>query len=191
MSEFFYMSESKQTKLDINGIATYAALILSLVAISISLLEVSTMRTQQHASVWPYLQIKSSYSAEGFQTFIENKGVGPAMIKRFNVKVDDKIVEGFDQIVVAVVGQQNAFSYDIYQASDPDKSVLSAGEQFRLFSVPLQTKGEEKKTFKPGVLFAQESFKRVEISLCYCSIYEHCWLSSSQQTEVKETKSCK
>lgn len=36
--------------LDANGIATIGAVILSIVAISVSLLEVSTMRTQQRAS---------------------------------------------------------------------------------------------------------------------------------------------
>ena len=51
-----------RNRMDLNSIATIGAVILSIVAISISLLEVTTMRTQQRAAVWPYIMITQSYS---------------------------------------------------------------------------------------------------------------------------------
>lgn len=168
--------------MDLNSIATIGAVILSIVAISISLLEVSTMRTQQRASVWPYLEIAQRYSGDGFQITLKNKGVGPALIKDFSMMLDGKPAPNLDKMIVDVVGEENAFSYDIYGSSNPSNGVVSAREEVRLFSVPWEDRTR---------LFAERAQNRVDISVCYCSIHDQCWTASLNTTTAKEVKSCK
>lgn len=186
------MTKTDQAKsMNLNNIATLGAVILSVVAILISVLEVSTMRTQQKASVWPYLQIKALYNAEGFQIFLQNKGIGPALVKDVKLFVDEEEIQGIEEAIVNLVGPENAFSYETYRASNPSNSVMSADEDLLLFSVPLKVNKEGRlENFEPGIMFAEQANTRFDISICYCSIFDDCWLTKVRQTSVQEVKSC-
>lgn len=187
-------SAGRHNSLDLNSIATIGAVILSLVAISISVIEVSTMRTQQRASVWPYLQINGSYSANTYQILLENKGVGPALIRDFAITVNNQLVTDVDQMVIDLVGKENAFSYDIYKVANPNNSVISSREKVRLFSVPLRvrssTNSDDLIEYTPGVLFTQNARTSLNISICYCSIHEDCWLTQLSSASVKPVEVC-
>ena len=167
---------------DLNSIATIGAVILSIVAISISVLEVSTMRTHQRASVWPYLEISQAYNQDGFRMTLENKGVGPALIKRFEMTLDGKPAPDLDKMIIDVVGEENAFSYDLYGSNNPSNGVISAGESVRLFGVPWEDRTR---------LFTQRANNRVNIIACYCSIHDQCWQTSMLTNEATEVKACK
>lgn len=183
---------NKFSRLDLNSIGTIAALVLSIVAISISVLEVTTMRTQQRAEVWPYLQINSSYSADKYRILLENKGVGPALVKSVKMYVDGQLAtaNNFDNIIVDLVGKENAFSYDVYEVFDPDQSVISSQEQIRLFSVPLVNRDKSAGRFLPGIKFAEQSKDRFNISVCYCSIHNDCWTTDVKTAGVSDSQSC-
>lgn len=183
-------SKERTNKLDLNSIATIGAVILSIVAISISVLEVTTMRTQQKSAVWPYLQINSSYTDGKYQILLENKGVGPALIKNLALFVDDEPAYEFDKIISDLVGLENAFSYDVYQVSNPANSVISSREKVRMFSVPLRNNDKENTEFTPGVIFAQQANQRFNIAICYCSIHEDCWKTDIRMSGVEEVKAC-
>lgn len=183
-------SKERRNKLDLNGIATIGAVILSVVAISISILEVTTMRTQQKSAVWPYLQINSSYTDGKYQILLENKGVGPALIKNLTLLVDDEPAYEFDKIISDLVGLENAFSYDVYQVSNPANSVISSREKIRMFSVPLRNNDLENSVFTLGVIFAEQANQRFNIAICYCSIHEDCWRTDINMSGVEEVKAC-
>lgn len=182
----------KRPSWDLNNIATIGAVILSIIAISISVLEVSTMRTQQRAAVWPYLQINTTYSADGFKVLLENKGVGPALIQDMSILIDGKPLptSNFDNIVEELVGREDAFSYDVYQVFNPNKSVVSPQEKIRLFSVPLRNVGTNKGDFVPGIRFAEQAGKRLNMNICYCSIHKDCWITDIKTAGVEDIKSC-
>ncbi len=183
---------NKISRLDLNSIGTIAALVLSIVAISISVLEVTTMRTQQRAEVWPYLQITSSYSADKYRILLENKGVGPALVKSVKMYVDGQLAtaNNFDNIIVDLVGKENAFSYDVYEVFNPDQSVISSQEQIRLFSVPLVNRDKSAGRFLPGIKFAEQSKDRFNITVCYCSIHNDCWTTDVKTAGVSDSQSC-
>jgi len=166
---------------DANGIATLGAVILSIVAISVSLLEVSTLQTHQKASVWPYLEISQSYTGDGFAMKLCNKGVGPALIEEFTMTLDDRPVSSLDKMIAEVVGEENAFSYDVYRSSNPSNGVISANEEVTLFSVDWEDRTR---------LFAERAQNRVDITACYCSIHKQCWETSMGKDDVNEVKSC-
>jgi hypothetical protein len=171
-----------RNRMDLNSIATIGAVILSIVAISISLLEVTTMRTQQRAAVWPYIMITQSYSQGTFAISLQNKGVGPALVKDFSILLDGEPAPDLDKLIAEVVGEEDAFSYDIYRASNPSNGVISPRESVNIFSFPINDVTN---------VFLQRAANRVEITACYCSIHDQCWETSLTASSASEVKSCK
>ncbi len=174
-------AEPVRSRMDLNAIATIGAVILSVVAICISLLEVHTLRAQQRVSVWPYLQIEQRYNSEGFQMRLTNKGVGPALVSDVELLLDGEPME-LDPLILALVGEENAFSYEFYNASDPSNSVMSAREEVRLFRVTWDDRTR---------LLAERWQGRVDIAVCYCSIHDDCWRAKFSQSQPDDVKTCK
>jgi len=143
------------------SIVPFSAFLVSMCAIVISVVEVRVMDDQKQASVWPRVFTARSTTSDSFQVVIKNAGVGPAQIKYVEVLVDGKI--------------QKLWS-DVYKniASDNEKgfrqgvltnNVITPGETI----FPMTVNGEEAISFSRDI-------KRLRIKLCYCSIYEQCWL---------------
>ena len=174
--------ESYRRRFDLNSIATIGAVILSIVAISISVLEVSTMRTHQRASVWPYLEISQSYNQDMFSITLRNKGVGPALIKDFALLLDEEPAYELDQLIIEVAGEANAFSYDIYRTSNPSNGVISPREAVNLLSFPITSETN---------VFLNNAQGRVDIRACYCSIHDQCWSTRLSANEPTEVDACK
>lgn len=165
----------------INNYATVGAVILSVVAIAVSLLEVSAMRDQQRASVWPYLSIGQGYLSNNYRLTVENKGVGPALLKKVDWRVDGEPVHDLDKLIRDTVGDDLAFSYETYFTSSLGEDVMAPGESLTVFGVPVR---DDTMAFLQGVN------GRVTLSACYCSIHGDCWVSSLNGEQGEETQSC-
>ena len=148
------------------------ALLISIFALGVSLFEASTQRAQQRASVWPHIEISQSYTPNGYAIEIMNKGVGPARMGEVQLYYDGRRFADLDALIVAFIGEENAFSYELYRSSNVSQLVMSAGEQQVLFSVPWE---ERTRTL------ANAFSRRGDIATCYCSIFEECW--TVQMTE--------
>ena len=70
-------------KLNVEFLLGLSAVFLSASALIVSIIQTTIFKEQQYASVWPYLQITLSYRSGDYDYGIENKGVGPAIVKRF------------------------------------------------------------------------------------------------------------
>ena len=164
-----------------NRLFSLAAIILSFVAILVSVLEVSTLRTQQKASVWPYITIEEGYSGSGFVLRLQNKGVGPALIGDVAFLYDDEPVEDIDALIAEIVGPEDAFSFDLYGMTNASREVVSAGETVTLFSVPWEDRTR---------LLVDTWNGRIDIRTCYCSIYTDCWDVSLLKSDTSSVKTC-
>ncbi|MEM1150458.1 MAG: hypothetical protein AAGI03_07850 [Pseudomonadota bacterium] len=165
----------------INNYGTLIAVILSMIAIAVSLLEVSAMRDQQRASVWPYLSIQQTYSGDRFNMTIENKGVGPALIDHVDWRIGGEPVVDLPKVILDTVGPELAFSYDTYRSTNPSNDVMAPGEVVVLFSVPLR---EDTMAFLSGV------DQSLTLNACYCSIHGDCWRASIDQGGAEQVKDC-
>ncbi|MEM9740787.1 MAG: hypothetical protein AAF829_13075 [Pseudomonadota bacterium] len=168
--------------LRINDYATVLAVILSIVAIAVSFLEVAAMRAQQKASVWPYLSVDQSYFRNQFSLTIENKGVGPALLKDIDWRLDGEQVSDLDQVILDTVGEELAFSYETYVTTSLDEKVLAPGESVTVFGVPANQANTG--AFLRGVN------GRVTLATCYCSIHGDCWLSELNGAQGQEQPAC-
>lgn len=142
------------------------ALTISVFALGVSLFEANTQRVQQRASVWPHIEISPRYTPNGYSIEIMNKGVGPARLGDVQLSFNGQRYADLDALIVAIVGPENAFSYELYRSSDVSQLVMSAGEQQVLFSVPW-----EERTRRLANAFAESG----DVATCYCSIFDECW----------------
>lgn len=162
-------------RVGVSTLASIMALLISTLALGVSLFEANTARVQQRATAWPFIEVDQSFSSEGYVLSLVNKGVGPARIRTLTYVFEDQEFEAgatFDALINAVMGPERAFGYDIYRMSNPRESVMSAGEVSELFRVPWEADTR---------LFADRFSASGDIKVCYCSIFNECWTKSLRQ----------
>ncbi|MEO0574131.1 MAG: hypothetical protein AAF004_01620 [Pseudomonadota bacterium] len=165
----------------LNLYTSLLAIGISVAAMGVSLLEVTAMREQQRAEVWPYLEFRQSFSEEGFRLTLANKGVGPALVGTANMMSGDRVIDDLDAFIAETVGAENAFSYDVYRTSNPTNSVLSPGESVTVFLIPWEPRTQ---------LLMERWGSSVNFDACYCSIHEECWLTDIKRSRPVSVSSC-
>ncbi|MEL6359804.1 MAG: hypothetical protein AAFR21_01870 [Pseudomonadota bacterium] len=155
------------------------ALCISVAALLVSLLEVSSLRATQRASTWPYLTIQTGFGADGFSIEATNKGVGPAKMGDVNWASQGVAYTDMDQLIIDTIGEEDAFSYDVYKTNNPSQDVVAAGETVTLFNAPWEDRVRR---------LSQSWVEDLSIESCYCSIYDECWsVSLNQAPTAKNT----
>lgn len=103
------MSSPKKT-FNADRIVAFTAILISVCALVVSFYEVRIMRTQQEASVWPFVLIGQNYNSEGFAITAMNKGIGPAKIESLILRVDGEPLDSLNQLFVKTVGAEHKFN---------------------------------------------------------------------------------
>lgn len=176
---------SETTKRFGNGsILSIIAIVISLSALGVSVFEVTSLKDQQKASVCPYLEVSSSYSGEGFEVTVTNKGIGPALLGDVALTHKDRDItstEELDALIVDAIGPERAFSYDTYRARNASNTVLAPNEKVVLFGVPWTADTRA---------FIQAVGQSTTAKGCYCSVYEDCWEVGSDNLP-EPTQNCR
>lgn len=174
--------ENSRSSFNFDRLAAIFAIGLSFAAMGISLMEVTSIRAQQKADVWPYLEIKASYTGEGFKLLMINKGVGPALTGDVVMTDGGAPIASLETLILKTVGEENAFGYEVYGSSDPSNGVVAPGETYNLFSVPWEDRTR---------LFVERVSPSIDVSTCYCSIHEDCWTVSMSSHRPEPVEHCK
>ncbi|NQZ06662.1 MAG: hypothetical protein HRT35_05805 [Algicola sp.] len=119
------------------------------------------MEAQKEASVWPRVFVARNTGDDRFSVVVKNSGVGPALIEHVEVRVDGNIIKTWNDATDIIApnmsiskGQSILTNY-----------VLLPGETI----VPIRLQDEVANLFNVDR-------KRVRLKICYCSIYEKCWV---------------
>ncbi len=144
------------------------ALLISLGALVLSLVETRILAAQQRASVWPYVAISPGYGPEGFSIKVQNNGIGPARIKAVSVQVDGKVMTSWPALIKEVLGPDATLDYNTYRVSRINGSVLPANSSHEMFAVPWTPE------VRKVVPLLQDSI----LTICYCSVFDECWVST-------------
>jgi len=142
------------------------------------------MQGQARASVWPYISIGYSISDSGeklgYTWEISNDGVGPARIQSVTLTLDGKPLHNWQEVFRAVLGNASvpATYSQIYG------KVLAPGtnRETTIEAVHIQDLEQAKTFFR-----AQD---RLDMTICYCSVYDDCWVAHRQQPEVQPIARC-
>ncbi|MEM7083914.1 MAG: hypothetical protein AAF465_14390 [Pseudomonadota bacterium] len=157
------------------------AIAMSMGALFVSVLEVSAIRDDQRIQVWPYIGVYTNYSEDGFRLHAINKGIGPARVQTLKMFYDGEHVTDIDQLILNTLGEKDAFSYDLYRSSNISRSVMSADEDKTLFGVPWEPRTRR---------LIDDWATKVDVVVCYCSVYDDCWESRLNTGEPTEVSSC-
>lgn len=164
-----------------SSLLSLTAIVLSLSALGVSVLEVSAIRDEQRVQVWPYVELTENFNAEGFGLYAINKGIGPARIRTLSMSFQDQVYDNLDELILNTLGEENAFSYDVYRSSNPARSVMSPGQEVVLFQVPWEPRTR---------LLAERWSEGIELSLCFCSVYDDCWETRLSRDEPQPVEEC-
>jgi hypothetical protein len=142
------------------------------------------MQQQARAGVWPYLSIGYALVADGdkrgYTWRIDNDGVGPARIESVTLTLDGKPLEHWKDVFRALYGDVPvpATYSQIYGKVLPP----STNRETTIEAVHLSDP-EQAKTFF-------EAQSRFEMSICYCSVYDDCWIARRQSSVQEPVERC-
>lgn len=163
-------------------IVALAAIVVSIMTLSVYIFQARIMMDQQHTSVWPYVEWTTTYISEVDQEFyiaVVNKGVGPALVKDTRLYLDGKLYpyNEYKNFLEDLLGKGKPDSlWVIY--SGADNRVMAPGEEVKILHV---------KSWQ-GTRIPIVDFDRIKYTVCYCSIYDDCWTNDGT-TSV--TEGCK
>ena len=140
-----------------------AAVLVGLCALGVSIYEANIFRQQQKASVWPYLELSYS-NLEYFSYEIQNKGVGPAIVKWAVLKIDGKPVKNWREFCAKLPMPNGAKTS--FVSSYLYKRVLSAGEKISLIAF------HEPNAARHILSHAD----KISVEICYGSIFDEHWI---------------
>lgn len=136
-------------------IVALSALLIGLVTAFTSIYSAYVDREYARASVWPRLEIFRSYNGNSFSYGVNNSGTGPALIKYAKVYDGSKYLKMWKDFEPFKNIRQSHLSN---RTLSPQKSIT-----------PVSYKGKDAQKLA-------EADNSISIELCYCSIYDECWL---------------
>lgn len=162
-----------------------AALAISALALAVGAWQTRLMQTQARASVWPYVVIGYNYGDSGdrpgFDLHVENNGVGPAIVRSVQVRLDDKPVRHWTDVMGDLVGHGITVRADFAGLSG---SVIppSTNRQTAISAVYISDAAVAKTFY--------EAVDRLAVDICYCSIYDDCWIAHWQSRRSEPVAAC-
>ncbi len=178
---------SKKTRLKPEMIIALCATFVSIATLAVYIYQARVMisqaeimRSQQHASVWPYLEtltttaVSSDKPDEAYFE-VENKGIGPAIVKEVVIKVDGVVMKDNNELFESLIGKTDTLSISTNAVRN---RVVASGEKIRAFHIV----GDEL-VKKFAIAFQKQKFEYI---ICYCSVYDNCWTANG--TKVIEGK---
>ncbi|MEM1116558.1 MAG: hypothetical protein AAF845_13760 [Bacteroidota bacterium] len=155
-----------------------SAIVLSVCGLSIAIYEASLYREAQQASVWPHVEVGASMNARGVDLWAENTGVGPARIQAASLSIDEEAIADWSDLLNRV----DADLPDYYQSLITGR-VLPATTRESMFRLAADTLSADTLSGAAVLALRQAVLDGdIDVSLCYCSVYDTCWTSRLQDT---------
>ena len=168
----------------LSNLTSGLALSVSIFALAIGAWQTRLMQGQARASVWPFLSIGYSYSSntdtDGFVWHIDNNGVGPARIEAVSLSLDGKPMKNWVDVMKALGATSpinvstTSFNGDVIPPSLNRETTIKAIRVHQREVAAL---------FKGAV-------DRFKMDVCYCSVYDECWVAHWQQSKVDAVERC-
>lgn len=157
----------------------WSAVFIAVTSLAITLYEATATREHDRMSVWPRLSQLSSDSAGMYDRTITNVGLGPALVKSFEVRLDNRGRTTWTPVVAALLGGPTHQVTWFFSTVGPG-TVLLPGRTIHILTIVARELTE-------GVL-AQDH--RVVSRVCYCSLYDECWTAASDRAEPSKVPNC-
>jgi hypothetical protein len=150
-------------------ITALTAVLIGVGAIGVSLYETTLIRQQLKGSAWPNIEGGFSYNDQGFRYFLTNTGVGPARIRFAEITVDGRAVRDWGEFF-----ERLGLDVRRYVTSYVARGALPPGAIHDILVLDSEQPVD--------ALYEQQG--RVRLSLCYCSVYDDCWIRTMADDPV-------
>jgi hypothetical protein len=159
------MSEDRPWYREPESFIALAALVVSISAVAVGIYEASLQRAHDRAEVWPHVEVGTFTTPSDATVYIENTGVGPAVISSIVFTVDSQPRANWDDVVHTLLGKS---APDHFGRSTLLDHSLRAGEKVVVLDLALNS--------IPAGFW--DYIGRVGVSLCYRSVFDQHWMMS-------------
>lgn len=164
--------------LNFEVVGSICAMLLSIVAVFIAWQQSVLMEEQNHASVWPIVDIEITLDRNEQANFLaiemRNVGVGPAMVRAATLTINGEVATDFtpfEKHILKPTMPEGTLGIEASSFID----VVGAGETKNVlkFNWPRSEEYDAAFMKMAGLFVANPDLMDVEI--CYCSVFERCW----------------
>jgi hypothetical protein len=179
----------------------FSAIFISLCSLALAIHHGHTMERLVEANSRPFIQFDTSNgqvrpdgeAARELSATISNPGAGAARIEQFEISVDRRAFSAWPealrqlkedaaaQHVIAADSRLGRFSY----ATVAPSYLRSSGEQ-----VILRWNRDDSNGALWDYVDAARQAKRIVLKVCYCSIFDQCWVASTASFRPALVKRC-
>jgi hypothetical protein len=168
-------------KINTDRILSVSAILIGLMTLIVYFIQTRLIIEQQHAGVWPCIELSgtnfgdSSGVKEEFKVNITNKGIGPALIKKVEIKYRGKVYREFSDLYEFATESNN------YSRSSLEGRTMASNETVNPIQISLSKEGHK---------FAQLFYNHdsIQTKIYYQSVYGKCYVSSG--FDAKELPDC-
>ena len=157
----------------------WVAVFIAVTSLAITLYEATATREHDRMSVWPRVAQETSDSAGIYDRAITNVGLGPAVVKSFEVRLDSTGRPSWTPIVAALLGTSTPETQWFFSTVGAG-TVILPGHTIHVLTIVARSHAE----------FAMAQDHRVVSRVCYCSLYDECWTGASDRAEPSKVSSC-
>lgn len=174
--------------------AAAAAMIVSIAALFVAWDQSQVMRAQQHASVWPVLQSDVTIDSDEngyFVAFdIHNLGVGPALIKYAELRVNGQAMVDFETFDRLVLVEELTSGRTIRSSSM--SGIIGANQSRSVLKISWPIDDVTTKAFSQlATKYSEVDSPNISLVMCYCSVFDKCWYANEDTSIAPhETDSC-
>lgn len=157
----------KLRTININLLVAGSALFISACALFLSIQEVRIMRTQQKASMYPYLTFNWSYTGKGFGIELKNSGNGLARITSYKVYNDSIYFRNWIDVLKHYMPEAKTIGYaSISTAGNIRDQMIPPGETKQLIFIKWS---EEARILETRT-------RDLKVSISYSSLLDEHWV---------------
>ena len=158
----------------VENVTAIATASVALLALAVSLWQGYETRQHNRLSVRPRLVLTYKTapvpSIKRFGLSVQNRGLGPAILHPLSLMIEDELIGTTDQRawrkLVRRLGLQESMTLT-FNVLKP--TTLMQGDEREIFAIDRATSSVEQQ----NQFF--RAFERLNVGLCYCSLYGECW----------------
>lgn len=144
-----------------------SAVFISACALFISLQEVSIMRDQQKAIMFPYLTTDMTYNGEGFGFRLKNSGNGLARVYSYQIYNDSIYFKDWFEVIEHYMPEAKEIDYGIISTvGNIRNEMIIPRDQMTLFFLK----------WTPETRILESRVKDLKVRICYSSLLHDHWL---------------
>lgn len=172
-----------------------AAGIVSLVSLWLGLHSAHSMEKLVAANSYPYLEMMRSMSTlekdpetglprKRVEYMLVNNGIGPARIEWVELKYKGKPMADIDALLSACCAMTQKVDFAMNRRGNVAGALVRAGDMMSMFAA------DQPGSNNPMFDALHRSMPDIEVSACYCSVFDECYLRDRDAKKPQAVEQC-